>query len=173
MDKKGKPLMNLKLEAKEEYKKKNYEKAVELYEQLYNDYPEDSDNWDSILYGWSLYYVYIKNIDNEKVEDVVELITNLTKQENKSTKDRACVFTLSVLKIIDYSFKSNNFEQTIYWTDKLNPNFLSNRNFKYTDNTGTKRKHPSDKEKWYVQRSKALYEHGDFGHCKISMDFHK
>ncbi|MDR3223954.1 MAG: tetratricopeptide repeat protein [Methanobrevibacter sp.] len=148
--------------AKKEYKNKNYDKAIELYKPLHENHPENFNKWDSICYAWSLYYTHIKDSNGENLNEIVELITILTKQKDLSKKDEPCVYTISLMKVIEFFSENKNFDEVIYWTDKLDPNLLSDDSFTFTDNSGKERNLPSKKENWFVARSKAHFELEDF-----------
>ena len=53
------------IEAKNLYKAKKYDEALEIYEKYYSESPEVFNNWDKIFYCWSLYQLFIKDSDDE------------------------------------------------------------------------------------------------------------
>jgi len=147
--------------AKKEYQNKNYQEAEKLYKELYKNYSSDFSIWDKRFYAWSLYRVYIQGFSGDEEQFLAgELVTELVSQENNSNKENACALTLSVFKIIDYLKDANDYEELVYWTSKLNPEYLNNDPYSFKSD-GKKITLASKKEKWYTIRSKALLEIGE------------
>jgi len=152
-------------------KQKDYKSALIICREVYHINPNFDNNKN--LYAWCIYYteISIEKINNEsRFFDAGEGIIKLSKQENKSIKkekDFPCVYSLSIFRILDYLNEKTiyNPKPIIYWTEKLNPDFLESTPFKFTDNEGKERELASKKEDWYSRRSKALYENGDFADC--------
>ena len=150
---------------------KDYKNALKICREVYQINPNFENNKN--LYAWCIYYteIGVEKISNEtNFFNAAEGIVKLSKQENKSIKqekDFPCVYSLSLSKILDYLNKKATYnpEPILYWTEKLNPNFLETTPFKFTDNEGKERELASKKEDWYSLRSKALYENGDFADC--------
>ena len=112
-------------QAKKNYQSKKYEDAKELYESLYIDHPEAFTIWDKRFYSWALYQLYVKNPEDEaELFEAVESITELVPQEDLSKKDGVCAYTLSMMKLLDYLYKKNDYQDIITWAEKLNPDYL-------------------------------------------------
>lgn len=103
------------------------------------------------FFAFSLYRVYIENNeDSNTLLEKGELLTKLVSQTDLSKGDRFCVYTISIMKIMDFFYNKNDYVQLLYWTSKINPEYLSSDSFKGI--------YPSKKEKWYLYKSKALLE---------------
>ena len=157
-------------QAKKNYQDKNYEDAKNLYETLYTEKPEAFTLWDKRFYSWALYQLYVKNPEDEtELFEAVDLITELLGQENHSKKDGVCAYTLSMMKLLDYLYKQNDYENLLVWADRLNPNFLSAKTSRFTTQDGREVTTASNKEKYYNWLSKSYQEVEDFDEClKIS-----
>lgn len=157
-------------QAKKNYQDKNYEDAKNLYETLYTENPEAFTLWDKRFYSWALYQLYVKNPDDEtELFEAVNLITELLSQENHSKKEGVCAYTLSMMKLLDYLYKQNDYENLLVWADRLNPNFLSAKTSRFTTQDGREVTTASNKEKYYNWLSKSYQEVEDFDEClKIS-----
>ena len=157
-------------QAKKNYQDKNYEDAKNLYETLYTENPEAFTLWDKRFYSWALYQLYVKNPDDEtELFEAVDLITELLGQENHSKKDGVCAYTLSMMKLLDYLYKQNDYENLLVWADRLNPDFLSAKTSRFTTQDGREVTTASNKEKYYNWLSKSYQEVEDFDEClKIS-----
>ena len=157
-------------QAKKNYQDKNYEDAKNLYETLYTEKPEAFTLWDKRFYSWALYQLYVKNPEDEtELFEAVDLITELLGQENHSKKDGVCAYTMSMMKLLDYLYKQNDYENLLVWADRLNPNFLSAKTSRFTTQDGREVTTASNKEKYYNWLSKSYQEVEDFDEClKIS-----
>lgn len=142
-------------QAKKAYQNKDYETSNELYSKLYEEYGEDFTEWDNRFYSWALYQCYVKNPQSrDDLVDAGEKITTISNQTDLSKKDGPCAYTFTVLKIMD--FLDDDGDSVVYWSEKLNPDLLSQDRFEFTDSMGKQRFSPSKKEKWYTLTSKAL-----------------
>jgi hypothetical protein len=150
---------------------REYKPALEICREVYKIKP----SFENIkgLYAWCVYYteISIEKISNESnLFKAAEGIIKLSKQEDKSVKkekDFPCVYTLAVFRILEYLNEKAiyNPDKIIYWTDKLNPEFLEVIPFVTTDNQGKERELAPQKEKWFALRTKALFEFGQFEDC--------
>ena len=157
-------------QAKKNYQDKNYEDAKNLYETIYTEKPEAFTLWDKRFYSWALYQLYVKNPEDEtELFEAVDLITELLGQENHSKKDGVCAYTLSMMKLLDYLYKQNDYENLLVWADRLNPDFLSAKTSRFTTQDGREVTTASNKEKYYNWLSKSYQEVEDYDEClKIS-----
>lgn len=153
-------------QAKKNYQDKNYEDAKNLYETLYEEKPEAFTLWDKRFYSWALYQLYVKNPEDETdLFEAVDLITELLSQENHSKKDGVCAYTLSMMKLLDYLYKQNDYKNILVWADRLNPDFLSAKTSRFTTQDGREVTTASNKEKYYNWLSKSYQEVEDFDEC--------
>ena len=155
-------------QAKKNYQSKKYADAKEIYESLYIEHPEAFTIWDKRFYSWALYQLYVKNPENETdLFEAVDLITRLVDQEDLSKKDGVCAYTLSMMKLLDYLYKNNDYENIIVWAEKLNPDYLSQKTSTFTTDDGREVKLASNKEKYFNWLSKSYQEVEDYDECLV------
>lgn len=155
-------------QAKKNYQSKKYEDAKEIYESVYIDHPEAFTIWDKRFYSWALYQLYVKTPEDETdLFEAVDLITQLVPQEDHSKKDGVCAYTMSMVKLLDYLYKNNDYENIIIWAEKLNPDYLSQKTSSFTTDEGREVKIASNKEKYYNWLSKSYQEVEDYDECLI------
>ena len=155
-------------QAKKNYQSKKYEDAKEIYESVYIDHPEAFTIWDKRFYSWALYQLYVKTPEDETdLFEAVDLITQLIPQEDHSKKDGVCAYTMSMVKLLDYLYKNNDYENIIIWAEKLNPDYLSRKTSSFTTDDGREVKLASNKEKYYNWLSKSYQEVEDYDECLI------
>lgn len=153
-------------QAKKNYQSKKYADAKDIYETIYSEKPEAFTIWDKRFYSWALYQLYVKTPEDETdLFEAVNLITKLLPQEDHSKKDGVCAYTMSVMKLLDYLYKKNDYENLLIWADRLNPDFLNSKTSKFTTNDGRKVTIASNKEKYYNWLSKSYYEVEYFDEC--------
>lgn len=153
-------------QAKKNYQSKKYEDAKEIYESLYMEHPEAFTIWDKRFYSWALYQLHVKNPQDETdLFEAVDLITQLVDQEDQSKKDGVCAYTMSMMKLLDYLYKNDDYENITIWADKLNPDFLSQKTSSFTRDDGREVKLASNKEKYYNWLSKSYQEVEDYEEC--------
>ena len=153
-------------QAKKSYQSKKYEEAKELYESLYIEHPDAFNIWDKRFYSWSLYQLYVKNPQDETdLLESVDSITQLVPQEDLSQKDGVCAYTLSMMKLLDYFYKHNDYENILVWADKLNPDYLSTKTSTFNTQDGRVVTTASNKEKYYNWLSKSYQEVEDYEEC--------
>ena len=150
---------------------KDYKSALKFCREVYKIKP----TFENIkgTYAWCIYYteISIEKINNESnLFKAGEGIIKLSKQEDKSVKkenDFPCVYTLSLFKILEYLNEKAiyNPDKILYWTEKLNPEFLENISFVTTDKDDKERELAPQKEKWFALRAKALLESEQFENC--------
>lgn len=198
---------DIKAEALNHFKAMMYDKALPLFQDLWEYHRDECNEWEGWryavclknskryndalnvcrdvyklnpkfenikgTYAWCIYYseIALEKISSEtNLFKAGEGILKLSRQEDKSVKkenDFPCVYTLSLFKILDYLNEKAiyNPDAILYWTEKLNPDFLESVPFKFTDNNGKERELASQKELWFSLRSKALYETNKFEEC--------
>ena len=68
-------------QAKKLYDSSKYEESLDLYEQLFNENPDDFNIGDLISYCWAIYQCQVKNFtDENELFEATELITELIPQ---------------------------------------------------------------------------------------------
>ena len=147
-------------QAKGLYKNGKKEEAFEIYDRHFNENPDKFDHWDKIRYCWCIYYLFIRDSNNEhELAENVEKVTGIVKQENLN-KSPVCVYTQCVFKMIMFLKAQNDWEYMLYWLDKLNPKLLSETQRDSGDVT-----YPSKKEEYYKFLSKAYLQCGEYEDC--------
>jgi len=163
----------LKDDAKNLYKSKQYKDALNLYRKLYSEYKKDFNEWDARYYAWCIYYLEIKNKKNEDIAQnerdffkAVNAILNLV-----SNTDLA--YITAIFKVLDYLYSKTPFpaNEILNWTGKLDPNVLPTDCFSFKDQEGKTREKSSRKEKYYSLRTKALEKNKNYEEClKLSKE---
>lgn len=175
------------------YVKKQYDKANEIFEIIWNDENIIKNKWDyyryafclkklkkwqdlskitleginkfpdsKILknfYGWSIYYLNIKDCDNQKkLERFVNEVIKFTEFD-----DPFSPYVLSVFKILDFYNNKDQVKYTkiLYWCEKLNAEILDEKTFKLEDG----KELPSKKEKYFMYLSNALFHLRRYEDC--------
>jgi len=140
--------------------------ACKVSEEVYEQYPE----FDRIrcLLAWCIYDSEIK----KDIEDVQQNESNYFEAVNKIIdlvdQDIYSPLSHTIFRVIDYLEESrNNFpaEAINNWLERLNPDKLSLDTWMGKDQRGRSLEHASQKENWYVKKTKALYENGIYQEC--------
>ena len=132
-------------------------KALKLFEECYNDFPENFEYIDKENYAWTIYNVYVKKFRNEEnLFKSVESITNLTEQKNLRKIDLSCVYTSAVFKVLKYLIDNRRYDEMFSWFDKINSKLL---------NPFSKNKYKSKKETYFNYLSSAYYNTGQYEKC--------
>jgi hypothetical protein len=131
----------------------------------FKDIPSVSGN-----YGWYIYNIHIKGKNDYTIKSSEQAIASIfdviTQQNQKTPSDYPCPYTLSALKLIKVFSKPNfNAEKVYFYLSKLKPEYLSIEPIKYQSSDGEDIVNASDLETYYLKRSKALYELGNFEEC--------
>jgi tetratricopeptide (TPR) repeat protein len=142
---------------------KDYQKALDICREVYPKYGD----FDMIrnVYAWSIYY---SEINREKIENedvffhAVRGISKLSRQD-----DVYSPYTTTIFKALNYLSEKSVYpaNKILEWTEKLNPAQLDEKTFTFTDKTGKNREIASQKEQYYMYRSRALLEKGNFEEC--------
>src|SRR5690606_34351025 len=134
--------------------------AIKVNRFLFDKKPDFDANKN--LYSWNLYKHKIKEAeDEEKLFSTANFIINNTRQERYSAYERTVLEVLKHLK----NKPNTNYNQMLYWTEKLDPRLLSQDTFSFTDDNGRKRELASSLESWYQYRIKALFETKRYEEC--------
>lgn len=141
---------------------KQYAKALEVSREVY----KLNHNFENIknVYAWAIYFTEIsidKIQDENKFLKAAEAIVKLSKQDAYSP------YKLTVFKVIEF-FENKvfiPFDKILEWTAKLDDEILEDKSFSFSDKEGKIRESASDKEKFFMWRTKALLEQGYFEEC--------
>jgi tetratricopeptide (TPR) repeat protein len=117
------------------------------------------------VYAWTVY-------DAEFRKDIItDEATFLRAGEGimklSSQDDEYSPYTLAIFKILDYLVEKPNYptDKILEWTEKLNPRLLDNMPFVFTDKAGKIREIASKREQYYMVRTRALLEKGEYDEC--------
>ncbi len=142
------------------YDSSKYEESLDLYEQLFNENPDDFNIGDLISYCWAIYQCQVKNFtDENELFEATELITELIPQADLNYSN-TCPYTFSVMKVLDLLYGKKEYYNMSYWLDKLNPVLLDE-----TRNNYKGRLYRSKKEKYYDYSSKSELECAEWNSC--------
>jgi tetratricopeptide (TPR) repeat protein len=117
------------------------------------------------VYAWSIYHSEIKKekiTDEETFLRAGEGVLKLSAQDEPYSP-----YTLTVMKVLDYLSEKQNYpmDKILEWTQKLNPAILDSQPFSFTGKDGKQREIASKQEQYYMLRSRALLEKGDWDEC--------
>ncbi|WP_113919580.1 tetratricopeptide repeat protein [Alkalibaculum bacchi] len=148
----------LRLKAKAYNDLKEYEKALNLYEEIRKESSDYLEKYCLFNYMWCLYRVKIahtKAFYGEEYPKTQEYIRYILKH----TKNSDILYQMTVFKVLKFYKSKENFEaeKINQWLDKLDPSKLSQEPFKLMIN-GRETEQQSYKESWYALKSK-VYEH--------------
>lgn len=144
-------------EAGKLYKSQKRQEAFEIYDKHFLENPDVFKRWDKIRYCWCMYYLFIKDQNDETdLVDYTERVTEIVPQDDLNSAP-VCVYTQCVFKVIMHLKSNDDWEYMLYWLDKLNPKLLSE--------TQRDSKYPSKKEDYYKYLSTAYLKCGDWQDC--------
>ena len=147
-------------QAKKLYDSYKYEESLDLYEQLFNENPDDFNRRDLISYCWATYQCRVKNFSDEnELFEAAELITELISQADLNYSN-TCPYTFSVMRVLDFLYAKKEYYNMSYWLDKLNPILLDETRSNYKG-----RLYRSKKEKYYDYASKSELECAEWNRC--------
>lgn len=142
--------------------------ALALAEEIFPLKPEYSNIRN--VYCWSMYFLRVKV---DRVTDEADFLDAALKiTENSRQQDKNYPYLYTVFKVLDYldrKFPSDP-EKMIEWTEKLDPTILEDAPQTITLKDGKEKEFPSDKEKYYAFRTKALFEMGRLDECTALCD---
>ena len=142
------------------YKAKKHEEAFEIYDKHFLENPEAFKHWDKIRYCWCMYYLFIRDSNDEtELVDYTERVTEIVKQEDLNNSP-VCVYTQCVFKVIMFLKAREDWEYMLYWLDKLNPELLNENEKDSADS-----RFPSKKEDYYRYLSTTHFKCGDWQEC--------
>ena len=142
------------------YKAKKREEAFEIYHKHFQEHPELFTQWDRIFYCWTIYYMHIRDSnDEDELVEYCEMVTDIVKQEDIN-ESPVCVYTQCVFKILMFYKRNQDWDWILYWLDKLDPELLNDEK-----GGSGERIYPSKKEEYYNFKSKALLEVGEYNEC--------
>lgn len=117
------------------------------------------------VYAWTVYHIEInkeKIIDEDTFFHASEGILKLSQQD-----DKYAPYTQTIFKVLGYLNDKSVYQadKILEWTEKLNPALLDANSFSITDKEGKVREFASKKEQYYMLRTRALLEKGEFVEC--------
>jgi tetratricopeptide (TPR) repeat protein len=117
------------------------------------------------VYAWSIYHSEVKKekiTDEETFLRAGEGVLKLSTQDDKFSP-----YTLTVMKVLDYLSERSSYpaDKILEWTQKLNPALLDKQSFAFIDKDGKPRETASKYEQYYMLRTRALLEKGEFDEC--------
>lgn len=142
------------------YHLKNYKQAIQIGEFCKKKYP-DKTRINSPI-AWSIYkgilqpYFQGKNNDEENAKLYLDYIVEISEQDKYSP------YVISIFNFINRHYKSNKIDYKLVndYLSLIDPGKLSSEGGKYKD-----KKFASDREKWFLNKSKALVELGQYKEC--------
>lgn len=147
-------------QAKKEYNSKNYDESLKIYENVFSQFSELFNLNDLISYCWVIYQVHVKQfVDENDLFEAVERICELIPQADLNNVN-TCPYTFSVLKVMDYLYKQNEYYNIPYWAEKLNPEYLDEKRSSFKG-----RMCRSRIEKYYDYLSKSYLECAEWEEC--------
>lgn len=123
------------------------------------------------LFGWYIYDIYVKKKPNDNIlrfENLILSLLDLIPQKNlREEPSFPCPKTLTVFKLVDIH-STNNFNaiKVNQLLNTLDITYLSNTPSKYESQERGSQEYPSDTEKFYASKSKALLKLGRYEECK-------
>ena len=146
--------------AKKLYQSKKYDESIEIYEKEYDENPDKFTIWDKRFYCWTIYYLHIRESENEdELTESALQVTQIIPQADLN-KNPVCAYTLSVFRVIDYYNDLNDYLGLLDWAEKLNVELLDNKHKEYKGKISE-----SNKEKYYNRITKAYLELKDYDSC--------
>lgn len=145
---------DLKETAKIAYDNKDYEKALESYEELKNLDKGKFEKQCIFAYMWCLFRVKIspkEAFDDKNVNEIKLIVKYIL--DHQSNKD--LLYQLTVFRVLKDFERRQNFEakKVNLWLDKLDPSSLS-EDAHTSEYDGKQIEFMSNKEKWYTLKSK-------------------
>jgi tetratricopeptide (TPR) repeat protein len=142
---------------------KDYKTALDICRKLYAKCRNFS--LFKTVYAWVIYH---SEINKEKIADEAtffhagEGILKLSQQNDKYSP-----YITTVFKVLNYLSGKSVYraDKMLEWTEKLNPAGLDANSFSVTDREGNSREIASRKEQYYMLRTRALLESGEFDEC--------
>jgi tetratricopeptide (TPR) repeat protein len=117
------------------------------------------------VYAWS---IYDSEFRKDKITDEARFLrAGEGIMKLSSQNDEYSPYTLAIFKILDYLGDKANYptDKILEWTEKLNPGLLDEQPFVFTDKTGKVREIASKREQYYMVRTRALLEKGEYDEC--------
>lgn len=147
-------------DAKKLYCLKKYDESLKLFNQVFNQNPDNFDFKSKVSYSWAIYQVHVKRFtDIDELYDSVDFITNLIPQSDLN-RVNTCPYTFSVFKVLDYLYKEKEYYNLFDWLDLIDPELLDEKR-----STFKGRIYRSRKEKYYDYVSKSNLECADWDLC--------
>ena len=115
------------ISAYEQKNLRNYERAMELFEKLYNDNPEGFTYQDKVNYAWTIIKVRMSGEkDTSEFLESAEYITRLLPQADMNANS-SCPYTVAVFKVLMRYRKDGDYIAMIPWLERLDPELLDDK----------------------------------------------
>ncbi len=144
------------------YKLGQYEACLDVCRYLFKLNPDNT--YITNLYAWTIYHLEVKSPKKEREHSprffkAVDGILRITKQEEYSP------FTITALKAIDYCKELSNWEKLLEYANRLDGESLLSQRQEIIDAKGRPRKLISQRQSYYNNKTKALYELKKYKEC--------
>jgi len=150
-------------EADRLFSEKQYDKALTLLDGLIKN--EKATEWDRFRAGWCIYYTKFKNASGDAVIRIAHEILSLMPKEKRETD---LLVQITALKTVDSLKNKNNesgYTRIIELLDLLNPESLNEETGTGFDGKGKQIEYASNKEKYYAEKTRALFELKRWSEC--------
>ncbi len=143
------------------YKLKRYEEGLEVSRLVYKIDSEMELNrkcYADCIFGLEIDVEPIENFN--RFLNAADGILKLVNQDNLYAP-----FTRTVFAVCKELKARDRFEDVLAWLDRLDASLLSSKPFSFTNERGREQKAPSDVQRYYTFRAKALLETGQYEAC--------
>ena len=107
-----------------------FKQALELYEKLYNQNPEEFNHAQKVDYAWTIIKVKMLNSkDRNEFLNAAEFITEMLPQSDLNSR-RSCPYTSAVFKVLIVYRNSDDYIGMIPWLEKLDPVLLDEKPYR-------------------------------------------
>lgn len=135
-----------------------HDQALEIYEKLYREHPDEFKRQHKVDYAWTI--IKVKMLDSEdEFFDAARQITELLPQADLNVK-RSCPYTSAVFKVLIKLKDDNDYISMIPWLEKLNPELLDEEPYRSHGRLQKPRR-----EKWYDWAGRAYLDDMQFEKC--------
>jgi len=152
-------------------KTKKTREALDVCREVYKHDPDFPHNRN--LYAWCVYDLEIAKSEEEIRENEEQFLKAAKAILRMVKQDELSPFTKTILAVVDYLEAKASYpaKEIIDWLDRLDFSMLSTKCLSFEDGEGKTRELPSDRERWYAARSRALLRLGRYDEClKVSLE---
>lgn len=142
------------------------EEALDICRQVYRIAPDMPQVRQ--VYAWCVYDLEIALEEVHDVNRFLKAASGILKLVDQS--DKFAPYTSTVLKVCRQLQQRNRNQDVLTWLDRLDAGLLSNEPFTITGKNGRDRKVPSDLQRYYTFRVKALNAMNRHDECRACVD---